>query len=52
MHSIMDKVFEKGEPVQQYYGKWPFWRLLGMQEPASLLFSTLNFWHIGERERV
>ena len=44
MHSIVDKAFEKGEPVQQYYGKWPFWRLLGMQEPASVLFSALNFW--------
>jgi len=44
MHSIVDKAVEKGELVQQYYGKWPFWRLLGMQEPASVLFSALNFW--------
>ncbi|CAE6426296.1 unnamed protein product [Rhizoctonia solani] len=28
--------------VHQYYGKWPFWRLAGMQEPASVLFSVLN----------
>jgi len=44
MHSTVDKSIEKGEQVQQYYGKWPFWRLLGMQEPASVLFSALNFW--------
>jgi hypothetical protein len=44
MHSIVDRSFEKGEPMQQYYGKWPFWRLWGMQEPASVLFSALNFW--------
>ena len=30
-------------PVEQYYGKWAFWRLWGMQEPASALFSLLNF---------
>ncbi|CAE6478843.1 unnamed protein product [Rhizoctonia solani] len=28
--------------IHQYYGKWPFWRLAGMQEPASVLFSVLN----------
>lgn len=31
-----------GTAVQKYYGKWPFVRLLGMQEPASVLFSLLN----------
>ena len=44
MHSIVNKAIEKEEKVQQYYGKWPFWRLLGMQEPASVLFSAVNFW--------
>lgn len=29
---------------QQYYGKWPFTRMLGMQEPASVLFSLLNLY--------
>ncbi|KAJ1569451.1 hypothetical protein HK405_004614 [Cladochytrium tenue] len=29
-------------PVLQFYGKWPFVRFLGMQEPASVLFSVLN----------
>ncbi|KAH8877952.1 Post-GPI attachment to proteins factor 3 [Schistosoma japonicum] len=35
--------FEKdGLPVPQFNGKWPFVRLCGMQEPASVLFSLLN----------
>ncbi|KAL9638122.1 MAG: hypothetical protein Q9164_001765 [Protoblastenia rupestris] len=29
-------------PIVQYHGKWPFDRLLGMQEPASVLFSFFN----------
>lgn len=33
----------KGLPIHQYHGKWPFRRLLGIQEPASTLFSILNF---------
>lgn len=28
--------------VEQFYGKWAFWRLWGMQEPASVAFSLLN----------
>ena len=44
MHQITDKSLQRGEPVQQYYGKWPFWRLAGMQEPASVAFSLLNLW--------
>jgi hypothetical protein len=31
-----------GQPVQKYFGKWPFRRLLGMQEPAAVLFSLAN----------
>ncbi|KAK4897976.1 hypothetical protein LTR27_004360 [Elasticomyces elasticus] len=31
------------EPIVQYHGKWPFYRFMGMQEPASVLFSMLNF---------
>ncbi|EME41421.1 hypothetical protein DOTSEDRAFT_73740 [Dothistroma septosporum NZE10] len=30
-------------PIVQFHGKWPFHRFLGMQEPASVLFSLLNF---------
>lgn len=29
-------------PVWKYYGKWPFVRWAGMQEPASVLFSLAN----------
>ena len=28
--------------VPQFHGKWPFIRILGIQEPASTLFSILN----------
>ncbi|KAF2771473.1 Per1-like protein [Teratosphaeria nubilosa] len=31
------------EPVLQFHGKWPFYRFLGIQEPASVLFSLFNF---------
>lgn len=33
--------------VPQFYGKWPFVRFLGIQEPASVLFSIMNgLWHL------
>ncbi|XP_024942266.1 post-GPI attachment to proteins factor 3 [Cephus cinctus] len=32
-----------GLQVPQFHGKWPFVRILGLQEPASVLFSLLNF---------
>ncbi|PPQ82382.1 hypothetical protein CVT25_008343 [Psilocybe cyanescens] len=44
MHEITDVDTRSGNPVQQYYGKWPFWRVIGIQEPASVLFSLLNLW--------
>ncbi|KAH9918343.1 Per1-like protein [Epithele typhae] len=43
MHMVTDAAIKHGAPVEQYYGKWPFWRLAGMQEPASVLFSVFNF---------
>jgi post-GPI attachment to proteins factor 3 len=43
MHAITDLRQNKGEQMLQYYGKWPFWRVLSMQEPASVAFSVLNF---------
>jgi post-GPI attachment to proteins factor 3 len=47
MHTITDQAVSAHGDVHQYYGKWPFWRLAGMQEPASVLFSLLNlFAHI------
>ncbi|KAL1971235.1 hypothetical protein VTN77DRAFT_187 [Rasamsonia byssochlamydoides] len=30
-------------PVVQFHGKWPFYRVLGIQEVFSVLFSFLNF---------
>ncbi|EEB17464.1 conserved hypothetical protein [Pediculus humanus corporis] len=30
-------------PIPQFRGKWPFIRLFGFQEPASVFFSVLNF---------
>ncbi|KAH7890089.1 Per1-like protein [Phlebopus sp. FC_14] len=44
MHTITDKAILSGSAIQQYYGKWPFWRFLGMQEPASVAFSLWNLW--------
>jgi len=41
-YNCMMEISTTKEPIQQYYGKWPFWRLLGMQEPASVLFSIMN----------
>lgn len=48
MHQITAKNIRNGDAVHQYYGKWPFWRFAGAQEPASVLFSLLNLlahWH-------
>lgn len=42
MHLITHQAIQHGWGIQQYYGKWPFWRFAGMQEPASVLFSILN----------
>ncbi|XP_065211219.1 post-GPI attachment to proteins factor 3 [Planococcus citri] len=33
---------KKGWEIPQFSGKWPFIRWLGMQEPASVIFSILN----------
>lgn len=30
--------------IPQFHGKWPFIRLMGVQEPASVVFSALNFY--------
>ncbi|KAH8114210.1 Per1-like protein [Phellopilus nigrolimitatus] len=44
MHAITNDAVAEGSAILQYYGKWPFWRLFGMQEPAAVLFSLLNLW--------
>ncbi|KAH9483617.1 Protein PER1-like protein [Psilocybe cubensis] len=53
MAEITDTDVRNGKPLQQYYGKWPFYRFLGMQEPASVVFSLLNLWaHKRGREAI
>lgn len=42
MWQLEDSWRQAGTPPQKYYGKWPFARLAGMQEPASVIFSLLN----------
>lgn len=42
MQSITQEAIEQGARIHQYHGKWPFYRLYGIQEPASVLFSILN----------
>ncbi|KIK96684.1 hypothetical protein PAXRUDRAFT_770222 [Paxillus rubicundulus Ve08.2h10] len=44
MHMLVGRAARLGENIQQYFGKWPFYRLLGMQEPASVAFSLWNLW--------
>ncbi|KAK9493296.1 Per1-like-domain-containing protein [Lipomyces doorenjongii] len=41
--SITSQRIDDDKPVLQFHGKWPFQRLLGIQEPASVLFSMINF---------
>lgn len=46
-HFIVNLIPEKGiqispDEIHQYYGKWPFTRMYGIQEPASTLFSLAN----------
>jgi hypothetical protein len=42
MHTLTDLALESGVRMEQFYGKWPFWRWAGMQEPASVAFSVAN----------
>lgn len=44
MHVSTTKDTEMGHSARQYFGKWPFWRLGGIQEPASVAFSAVNFY--------
>jgi hypothetical protein len=43
-HSVTQERIRDGEPVEQFHGKWPFRRLLGIQEPLSVLFSLMNLY--------
>ncbi|KAH8662925.1 Per1-like protein [Tricladium varicosporioides] len=42
-HIVTDRRVAAGEPIEQFHGKWPFYRFMGMQEPFSVFFSLLNF---------
>lgn len=42
MWKTVDAFHKDGLSVPQFHGKWPFVRLFGIQEPASVLFSVLN----------
>ncbi|KAL6919969.1 hypothetical protein FSST1_003995 [Fusarium sambucinum] len=43
-HIVTGQRMATGLSVEQFYGKWPFYRFLGMQEPFSVLFSLGNLW--------
>ncbi|KAL2212235.1 Per1-like protein [Sarocladium strictum] len=43
-HIITTSRVERGLPVVQFHGKWPFYRFLGMQEPLSVLWSLGNLY--------
>ncbi|TLS28580.1 hypothetical protein PpBr36_00262 [Pyricularia pennisetigena] len=43
-HIITSDRIESGQPVVQFHGKWPFYRVLGMQEPFSVIFSAGNLY--------
>ncbi|KAI8897187.1 Per1-like protein [Globomyces pollinis-pini] len=42
MHKITDSAIANNQQIHQYHGKWPFYRLWGIQEPFAVLFSIGN----------
>lgn len=42
MWRTVDEFRARGLPTPQFHGKWPFARVLGIQEPASAVFSLFN----------
>ncbi|OBZ89133.1 Protein PER1 [Choanephora cucurbitarum] len=42
MQKITDYSIQHHKTIYQYFGKWPFYRAFGIQEPASVLFSIGN----------
>ncbi|RCH89557.1 hypothetical protein CU098_008455 [Rhizopus stolonifer] len=42
MQTITQTAIETGDRIHQYHGKWPFYRIYGIQEIASVIFSILN----------
>jgi post-GPI attachment to proteins factor 3 len=41
-HIVTNRRVARGENIVQFHGKWPFHRVLGMQEPLSVIFSVGN----------
>lgn len=47
MWDTVNSFKERSWDIPQFHGKWPFIRIVGLQEPASVLFSLMNlFSHI------
>ncbi|XP_017780018.1 PREDICTED: post-GPI attachment to proteins factor 3 [Nicrophorus vespilloides] len=44
MWRTVDAYNKRNYKTPQFYGKWPFIRIFGVQEPASVLFSLFNFY--------
>lgn len=42
MHTITSERIASGYSILKYNGHWPFTRYLGLEEPASVVFSLLN----------
>lgn len=43
MQKTTDAFMARKWKIPQFHGKWPFIRFMGIQEPASVFFSALNF---------
>lgn len=41
---ITDIRIDHHDPIVKFYGKWPFKRILGVTELASVVFSFMNLW--------
>ncbi|TPX40969.1 hypothetical protein SeMB42_g05804 [Synchytrium endobioticum] len=44
MHTRTTRRINQGQKILQYYGKWPFTRFMGLQEPASVAFSLMHLY--------
>ncbi|KAJ2162969.1 hypothetical protein GGF46_000155 [Coemansia sp. RSA 552] len=50
---LTERAQQRNRWVHQYHGKWPFVRLWGVQEPASVVFSLLNgYMHVKSYRKV
>lgn len=42
MWKTVNAFLDRNWKIPQFYGKWPFIKIFGLQEPASVLFSIMN----------